>query len=93
MNQKVIVNGRKMNLNVSQAIKDGTLTDIKIPKAERGHIYSRNRENYILACVDYYKIALISLRGGNRWSSPVRVRDIENISKKESEKIFDGFFD
>ena len=46
---------------------------------------------YILAQVDFNMVALISLDDEcNRFYSPQDVRDVNNISKKEWERIVDG---
>jgi hypothetical protein len=44
---------------------------------------------YILACFDTYKIGLISLTTGNRWTSPVEVARVHAITVDELERICD----
>jgi hypothetical protein len=96
MTQKLTINGREMKLDVTQAIKDGTLVDVpKFPKAVMGNRYIRPRtkKEYIMASVGNFSIALISLVDGNRWNDPVKVEKLIDVSQSEAEKIFDQFFD
>jgi len=47
-------------------------------------------QEYLLAQVDYSKVALINLRNGNRWGNPVEIVLHEDISIKEWERICSG---
>ncbi len=49
--------------------------------------YSGYFETYLLAQVDAFKIALIDLQSGNRWSNPVVVKNPEGITEKELDRI------
>jgi|SRR5690606_2039480 len=55
-----------------------------------GNRYQYEGEDYILACVDNKKIALISLEDGNRWTNPISVNLVDNISEDEWDRITEG---
>jgi len=48
------------------------------------------KDGYLLAQVDSYKVGLICLADGNRWSNPVDVLEPYNITEAELESIYDG---
>ena len=55
-----------------------------------GNRYQSKGEDYILACVDDKRGALISLKNGNRWTNPISVNFADNISEDEWDKITEG---
>ena len=46
-------------------------------------------EEYIIARLSRYKVALISLSDGNRWSETRKVKDSNNITQAEMDKMVD----
>lgn len=46
-----------------------------------------SKQDLILAQVDFHKIALITLRSGNRWSDPVEVQSPLMITRSEWRRI------
>ena len=42
---------------------------------------------YILSQTEPYKVALVNLRGGNRYKDPIKVKDVTHITLEELEQI------
>ena len=65
----------------------------------RGNIFQRpyNDVSYILAHVEgsglANKMCLISISTGQRWASPVPVKDIESLTDEELDMVFAGYND
>ena len=52
--------------------------------------YGFFREIYVLSQVDSNMVCLIGFKGGNRWESPIQVKDCNCITTKEFLKITDN---
>ena len=55
-----------------------------------GQVFQRGDYFYLLSQVDHWKVALIELKNGNRWHTPLAVGKPRNISPKEFDKITNG---
>lgn len=53
---------------------------------------SETKLEYILANVDTQKVGLISLRDGNRWSTPVKVNNVYSLTELEIKRVFTDRF-
>ena len=80
------IDGKEYVLNVDMAIANKLL--IPIVRYDVGTIYERGTGDfYILSRCEVNVVCLISLRDGNRWTSPGTVSDSKNITEKEWKQI------
>ena len=87
--EKITINGKNFNLDVARATELGVLEPVSVAKI--GQKYKRlNSDYYILALVDYYKIALINLTSGHRWAETTDVHVAASISNIEWNNVCGG---
>ncbi len=65
------------------------MTNNYLPKeAKVGDFFEIEGDLAILAQVSFFKVCLICLRTANRYNDPVDVKDLDNLTPEEIEKVF-----
>lgn len=83
--KKIEIDGKKYRLDVEKAKELKILQELTQYRV--GMLVKNGYEVYLVANVDHFKIALINVESGNRWTNPVIVGDWELITTSEWDKI------
>lgn len=85
--KKINIDGIEYNIDVDKATKDGYLKPVVFRRI--GQIYLDHTDGgtplgyYVLARCDYNRVALISLKDGNRFRDPIKVGNDCDITEDE----------
>ena len=91
VSEELIKTAHKAACNEWKKILSNEFPEIFDNEAEIGDVYLSKREgsHYILAQIGPGVVVAIGLKTGNRYTDPIRVKNISNITREELTEIFD----
>lgn len=87
---RVTIDNQEFDLNIEEAKKLNLIKPVVSHKMGQRYKATTTKEEYILARCKPNILCLIGLQSGNRWEDPMNVKNCNDISQEEFDKITGG---